>query len=89
MENYTLYHFERCPYCLFVRDVIKTLGLDIELRDIRAHPEFEQELLQGGGRTMVPCLRIEEKSGQIRWLYESSDIIAFLNAGTGAGSGAP
>lgn len=27
---------------------------------------------------MVPCLRIEE-GGEVKWLYESTDIIQFLN----------
>lgn len=28
---------------------------------------------------MVPCLRIEE-NGNVKWLYESNDIICYLNA---------
>jgi hypothetical protein len=27
---------------------------------------------------MVPCLRIEEAPGKVRWMHESADIIAFL-----------
>ena len=35
--------------------------------------------MAGGGKTMVPCLRIESKDG-VEWLYESSDINAYLTA---------
>ena len=30
-----------------------------------------------GGKVKVPCLRIEEAGGT-RWMYESNDIIAYL-----------
>ena len=29
---------------------------------------------------MVPCLRIETDTKNIRWLYESDDICAFLDS---------
>jgi glutathione S-transferase len=35
-------------------------------------------LEQGGGRVKVPCLRIEHEDGRIEWMYESSDINAYL-----------
>ena len=40
-------------------------------------PQARQALLEGGGKVKVPCLRIEE-NGQVRWMYESSEIIAYL-----------
>ncbi|MFA4912707.1 MAG: glutathione S-transferase N-terminal domain-containing protein, partial [Burkholderiaceae bacterium] len=40
-------------------------------------PQARAELQQGGGKVKVPCLRIDE-AGQTRWMYESDDIIAFL-----------
>jgi glutathione S-transferase len=36
------------------------------------------ELIAGGGKGQVPCLRIETDDGNVRWLYESADIIAYL-----------
>lgn len=75
----TLYHFEICPYCRRVRAAVDRLGLKIELRDTRRDPGAYRELLEGGGRTMVPCLRIDHGNGQIEWMYESADIIAYLN----------
>jgi glutaredoxin len=76
-EHYTLYQFESCPYCARVRRYIAEAGLDIPLRDTLRDPAARSELIQGGGDSMVPCLRIE-RDGQVRWLYESLDIIAYL-----------
>ena len=36
-------------------------------------------LLAGGGKIKVPCLRIEE-NGESRWMYESNDIIRYLES---------
>ena len=75
----SLYHFQACPYCMKTRQHIKKLGLDVEHRDIIDHPEYKNELLEGGHKTLVPCLRIERQGSQTLWLYESDDIIDFLN----------
>ncbi|UCE85245.1 MAG: glutathione S-transferase N-terminal domain-containing protein [Deltaproteobacteria bacterium] len=77
-SHLVLYHFEGCPYCARVRDAMHDLDLDIELRDIRVQRAFRDELLEGGGRATVPCLRIGNAAGGFRWLYESSDIVAYL-----------
>lgn len=77
-KGLSLYHFPSCPYCSRVRNVLKRLKLDIELKDIRRFPEYREELIKYGGRPTVPCLRIEEGDGKARWLYESPDINRFL-----------
>lgn len=74
-----LYHFEACPFCVKARRGIRRLGLNIESRDILKNKTYEQELLAGGGKYQVPCLRIEDNDGKITWMYESSDIGAYLN----------
>ena len=71
-----LYQFESCPYCASVRDVMEKL--DLELRDIRASRAYRDQLALGGGRATVPCLRISNAREGFRWLYESSEIIAYL-----------
>lgn len=40
--------------------------------------ENAQALMQGGGKTQVPCLRIEQADGGVEWMYESNDIIQYL-----------
>lgn len=74
----TLYHFRSCPYCLRVRRAVHRLDIPIALRDIRANPAAHRALLAGGGRQMVPCLYIDDPA-QGTWLYESADIIDYLN----------
>lgn len=37
-----------------------------------------EELLIGGGDLKVPCLRIEDAEGDVRWLYESGEIVGYL-----------
>ena len=72
-----LYQFNACPFCVKVRRAIHAFNLKIELRDAKNNQQFRQELEQQGGRIKVPCLRIEE-GGEVRWMYESNDILAYL-----------
>ncbi len=73
-----LYQFRTCPFCIKVRKEIARLSLNIELRDAQHDATHCAELEQGGGKLQVPCLRIEDAQGQVRWLYESDAIIAWL-----------
>jgi len=79
-----LYQFVGCPFCVKVRRQIRRLGLKIELRDAQKDPLHRDALLKGGGELQVPCLRIAEADG-VRWLYESSEINAWLVSRFGAG----
>ncbi len=72
-----LYQFRACPFCVKVRRAMHALNLNIECRDALDNNQFRQELLEQGGRVKVPCLRIEE-AGEVRWMYESNDIIQYL-----------
>lgn len=77
-EGLALYQRYACPFCVKTRRAIHRLNVNIEIRDIK-NSEYRDELIAQGGRVMVPCLRIEE-DGEVKWLYESNDIIQFLNA---------
>ncbi len=83
LRHLALYQFEACPFCVKVRRAMKRLAMPIELRDARKVPAFGEELEREGGMRQVPCLRIDEHGGKVRWLYESSDIIAYLEAMSG------
>jgi len=74
----TLYQYLACPFCVKVRRSMKRHSLNIETRDATRHDLFREELVEGGGKLKVPCLRIEEEGGHVRWMYESSDIISYL-----------
>ena len=67
-------------YQFKARRAMKRLGLNIELRDARGDMQWRQQLLAEGGRLQVPCLYIPQSSGDAQWLYESDDIIAYLEA---------
>ncbi|WP_448546694.1 glutaredoxin family protein [Thalassotalea fusca] len=76
-QHLSLYQLPACPFCVKVRRVMKRDNLHIELRNINQKPEFREELIAQGGKRTVPCLRIEENN-QVTWLYESSDIVNYL-----------
>lgn len=78
VSNHSLYQFHACPFCVKVRRGMQRLNLPIELRDARAGGPFRKELRQQGGEVKVPCLRIDHADGATEWMYESSDILAYL-----------
>lgn len=73
-----LYHFPYCPYCVRVFRALEQMGRTIEMRDIVDEPARRAELIAGGGKKQVPCLRIERADGSVEWMYESLDIIDYL-----------
>jgi len=73
-----LYQFKMCPFCVKARRAIKRLSLNIETRDALREESSREELLAGGGQIKVPCLRIADDAGNTTWMYESSDIITYL-----------
>lgn len=77
-RDLALYQFEACPFCVKTRRAARRLGLTIETRDARGDPRWRQELIEQGGRLQVPCLFIPTPAGDGRWLYESRDIIDYL-----------
>lgn len=79
IKSLTLYHFRACPYCAVTHRAIQHLGIEVQLKDIQKTPKFRNELINGGGKAQVPCLLIESKVGRNQWLYESSEIIQYLN----------
>ncbi|MFA0054409.1 glutaredoxin family protein [Vibrio echinoideorum] len=76
-QTHTLYQFEACPFCVKVRRAMKRQSVQFELRDAKNNEQHRSELEAGGGRVKVPCLRIE-KDGKTEWMYESSDIVTYL-----------
>lgn len=73
-----LYQFKTCPFCIKVRQEMRRLSLKIELRDAQFDPVHRAALLEGGGKVMTPCLQITQADGQVRWMYESDQINAYL-----------
>ncbi|MFH2212357.1 MAG: glutathione S-transferase N-terminal domain-containing protein [Pseudomonadota bacterium] len=77
-RSLALYQFKACPFCMKVRKEISRLSLNIELRDAQHDPEHREALLQGGGKIQTPCLKITDEQGNSQWMYESGDIIQYL-----------
>lgn len=76
-QLFSLYQYKACPFCVKVRRAMRRQGLNIATVDAKQNPH-QQTLLEQGGHAKVPCLRIEE-NGETRWMYESSDIISYLD----------
>ena len=77
-RSMAMYEFRACPYCVKTRRALKRLNLKIECRDALNNQEYKQELTTQGGKFQVPCLRISHGE-EDRWMYESSDIIKYLD----------
>ena len=77
-KKLALYQYAACPFCVKVRRAMKRNALTIETRDAKRSEQAKEELINGGGQLKVPCLRIEEDNGEVRWMYESGDIINYL-----------
>jgi glutaredoxin len=78
LAGYALYQLPTCPFCVKVRRTMRRLNLPLELRDVRADGRHRQDLISGGGKMKVPCLRIDHADGHSEWMYESGDIVAYL-----------
>ena len=79
LSGHTLYHFWGSPFSRKTRRAIYEMGLDIPFKDVLLDEDAYSDLVQLGGKDLVPCLRIETDSG-VRWMYESRDIIAYLKS---------
>lgn len=75
-----LYQYEACPFCVKVRRAMKRSSLTIETRDVKRSDTAKAELLAGGGQLKVPCLQIKDGDGQVQWMYESGEIIEYLES---------
>ncbi len=78
IRHLALYHFQACPFCAVTRGALNFLDIAVERRDILNEPKYREELIQQGGKSQVPCLRIENHDGTVEWLYESRDIVRFV-----------
>ena len=58
---------------------MRRLALDVEKRDARNDPQWNQELINDGGKYQVPCLKITEDDGSVQWMYESTVINNYLD----------
>lgn len=74
-HDLTLYIRPTCPFCVKVLSFMNRRGIDVPTRDISADAHAAATLIEVGGKRQVPCLFIDGSP-----LYESDDIIAWLDA---------
>lgn len=77
-QNVVLYQYKTCPFCIKVRQEMRRLSLNIERRDAQPAGQHRDDLVHGGGKAKVPCLKITDQAGNSQWLYESGAIIDYL-----------
>jgi glutathione S-transferase len=78
-----LYDFEACPYCRRVREVLTELDLDYLARPVAHGSSRREELRRLGGKVQAPFLCDPNTDVE---LYESADIMDYLNRTYGAGA---
>ena len=78
MEHLTLYQYKACPFCVKVRWAMKRNALNVKTLDAKRDKTHAEALTQGGGQLKVPCLKIDKPDGSTQWMYESNDIIRYL-----------
>lgn len=77
-RSLVLYQYRTCPFCIKVRQEMRRLSLPLETRNAQPPGQDREDLIKGGGKAKVPCLKITDPAGNARWLYESADIIEYL-----------
>ena len=77
-NSLTLYSLNSCSYSRKVQRHLHHLNVNITVKNLKRCHIYQKELLAGGGRAQVPCLRIENAQGS-KWLYESDDIMRYLD----------
>lgn len=78
LNAHRLYHKTFCPFCLKVRAALKMMKVKVALVNVGEDRTAYNELINKGGRGMVPCLRIQHDNGRVEWMYESDDIIRYF-----------
>ncbi len=77
MKTFALYYFPSCPFCQLVLSELPQIKHEVALRNIMENIDYRNELMAGGGKTQVPCLRISDGASE-QWMYESRDIVEYL-----------
>ena len=77
-SSIVLYQYKTCPFCINVRQEMRRLALNVQQLDAQQPGANRDDLVRGGGKAKVPCLKITDPAGKTQWLYESGEIIKYL-----------
>lgn len=70
---------EHCPYCAKVRRALEELDLDYICRNMPKGSPKRELLRKLGGQEMVPFLVDTTDSANPVMMYESDEIVSYLN----------
>ena len=73
-----LYHFQASPFAARVRGALAKFQVEIPMHDVLESNKAWKELIAGGKRDRVPCLKVTEPGAPDRWIYESLEIVKFI-----------
>jgi hypothetical protein len=73
-----LYFSPCCADSISVKRHCHKLGLRVVEKDVVRVNAYRNELVNGGGDSRIPCLRIE-KEGKTDWVYSLESILGYLN----------
>ena len=59
---------------------MRRLALNVQKLDAQQPGANRDDLVRGGGKAKVPCLKITDPAGKTQWLYESGEIIKYLRS---------
>jgi len=80
-----LYSFECSPYCRLVRETLSELELPYHLHNVAKRSSSRGPFFERSGKVMVPYLVDSNKKVEgTKGMFESSDIIKYLNTTYGA-----
>lgn len=77
-----LYYKPTCPFCQRVLQANEQIKAKLNLLDINSADSIRSELIAKGGKQQVPFLEDTDKDIK---MYESEDIITYLNKNYGPG----
>lgn len=77
-QSIALYQFTTCPFCMKVRQEMQRLSLPIQRLDAQKDIKNRADLLNGSGKTKVPCLKITDQAGNTQWMTDSGAISTYL-----------
>ena len=68
-----LFYYDACPFCAFVLNEIRDLGIKVDYCNILEDEKHLNRLVSDTGRRTVPRLYIDNKP-----MFESQDIVNWL-----------
>ncbi len=78
-----LYISHHCPASIEIKRHCQRIGLNVVEKDVGRVNCYRNELVNGGGHSMVPCLMVEDNSGR-HWVYSPGKIYSFLDRRLGS-----